>query len=219
MRTDRPSDTWRLDVVEDLEFPGWFQLPTDLDDAGRAAWTDACAAEVHTLLASDDPEVEVVGDDDVRRLLAAALELRATSPSLAIFQVWPVSLPATVQCHVNILASADLPDWSTVGDAVVLFPIEAEHIGPGLQLAVRRTVVDEGETVELMSLHYVFDDGDATLMLSLEESLPPLIGAALPGLVGLKDTLRMVREDGTPFVSRAPEGVEPADIWPMADPR
>lgn len=214
MRTPATDpEPWQLDVVDDPAVPGWYLVPPDLDAQLQREWTDACVEDLRVLLSSEDPDDEPVAEHDVRALLAAALDLRASSPSVAIFQVWPVRLAATVQCHVTILASADLPNWSEV-EGVSLFPVEGEHLGPGLQCAVRREDPDDGE---LLSLHYVFDDGDSALLLSLDESLAPLIGAALPGFVMLKDVLRMTRADGRQFAAVAPTGVAIDEEWALED--
>ncbi len=200
----KSPDEWALDLVDDdLEVPGWLFVPQGMAKEEREQWTAEALAEMSGTIGWDGQPID---DADAREVLTAALEQRATSDSLAILQVWPPLGHVAAMCHIDILPSSGMPDW-TETDAV-LHPIEAPHIGPGLQCSTLRTVQVDDLHLELSSVHFIFDDGDVTLMFSLSEAVAPLISVALPALVLLMHNIRMIRSsDGAVFESVLPRGV------------
>lgn len=203
-------DGWTLDLVEDIDLPGWIFLPEGLSPREQEQWL----AEATTLLwgiigpslRADDEMNEAM----VRSVFRQGLDARFASGSYAMYQVWPRAVPAAVMCHVNVVASQDLPDWRTLDG--VLHLADARYLGSGLQYSTRRRV--EGvDNVDLVSANFIFDDGDVALMLTLEESLPPLITPALVGLTILKDALKLTRADGSAFTAVAPAAVVKDESW------
>ncbi|UFU07089.1 hypothetical protein [Ruania halotolerans] len=208
---------WTVDVVDDLQIPGWFYVPAGMSATEESAWLAACLDELPTAIGTAGLDGAELGPEDVLPILREALEVRSTSPSHGIFQVWPTRAPAAVTCHITILARADAPRWTEL-DAVV-HAIEAPHIGPGLQCSIRGTVDRDGVSIETASVHLVFDDGETTLMLSINESVAALVALALPGLVALMESIRLVGPEGASFRSRAPSGIVEDPPWQIEEDR
>lgn len=209
------TGTWELCLADDaLELPGWLFLPVGLSSDDREQWL---ADVLPDIVGTPGWDGEPVTEPFARELLTLALDRRAASDSLAMFQVWPAVGYDTVMCHVDILASDGLPDWSHT-DAVV-HNVVAPHIGPGIQCSTRRIVsVDEEMEVELTSLHFIFDNGEVTLLLSLDEAPAPMISLATPAFVLLMSNLGMLWSgDGTTFEAIAPTGVVDGGAWPFEE--
>lgn len=216
MVTNMPSrDEWALDLVDDdLELPGWLFVPQGMGMDDQERWvSDALADIVGTPGWDERP----VSEEDARELLASAIAQRAASDSLAMLQVWPALGPEAAMCHIDILPSDGLPDWAAT-DAVV-HPVESPHIGPGLQCSTLRTVqIDDDVHLDVSGVHFIFDNGDVTLMFSLDETVALLTSIAMPAFVLLMRNIRMVRgSDGAVFESVPPRGVVVEPEWPIEE--
>lgn len=208
----RTDDEWELDVTEDVEVPGWFFVPAAMDEAQARQWLAEGVAALGPVIGVPGWDEQPTTEAQVREVLQQAIDARAESDALALFQVWPVVGAAAVMCRVAVVRSDTLPGPDDT-DAVAR-PIGAPHVGPGVQYSTSRTLGSGADQVVLSSLHLVFDDGDVALALSLEESVAPLIAHATPGLAILKDVIRMRRvRDGAPFVSVAPQGLTVDESW------
>ena len=139
---------------------------------------------------------------------------RAEAESAAMLQVWPPLAGHTAMCHVNLLPSEGMPSWTEMEDAVVQ-PTDSPHLGPGLEVITsRKLTLDDGEVVDLTGVHFVFDDGELTVMVSLDETLTTLISIALPALVALIHNLRVVNAaEDTVFEAVAPAGLLVEGPW------
>lgn len=204
------NEEWTLTVGP--VHPGWFIVPTDMGAQERTTWM---AETFGSIRASWGDAWEDEHEKQVLRLLEEGLRVRAESPSTMIFQVWPILGPLALSCHVNVLSSDGLPDWSDLG--AVVHSAEAPGIGPGLQCSVRRTLHEGDERIDLMSVHFIFDDGTTTLMLSLDETIAVALARALPGLTGVLESVRMERSDGTTFISIPPDGILEDAPWQLED--
>lgn len=207
---------WRLDVSDDIEIPGWFYVPSGLEASEAAGWVEDCMGTLPAVIGDKDFDGNPINPEEVRAALRSVLDLRASAESVAMFQVWPVRGPAAVTCHVNIVASSALPNWSQLNDAY-MHRIEAPHVGPGMHCATRRTITVAEEQVDLASVHKIFDNGDVTLILSIQESIAALVSCALPGLLSLQEVIRMERADGRPFESVPLMGVLEDGAWPFEE--
>lgn len=204
--------TWALDVVdEDLELPGWVLVPAGLSGAERERWLDDLAAEI---TGTPGWTGEPVTAADARETAETGLALREASDALAMFQVLPAVGGETVNCYVNILDSAGLMDWDQLG---LVQPADSPHLGPGLQCSTHRTIEAEGHFIEVTSVHFAFDNGDVTLLFSLDENLAPMISSAMLGFVALVQNVRMESADGRPFASVPPPGLLVEDAWPSEE--
>ncbi len=212
------DNAWTLGLVdEDFELPGWLFLPEGLEADEQRQWVSTALGELAGTTGLDARPLDVTG---ARELLESARAERAASDSHAMFQVWPSFRGETVTCHLNILASGGLPEWTEPSDDAVVHPADATHIGPGLQCTTRRVVeLQDGRQVELTGVHFLFDNGDVTLLLSLDEAATPLIARALPAFVMLTQNLRMERKaDGAPFEAVPPQGLVADGPWPFEEP-
>ncbi len=200
------EDEWTLDLVDqDLELPGWRFLPADLDAADREQWLTESVADLEGSPGWDE---EVVTAEGARELLLDALDQRTASESLAMLQVWPPLAGQTAMCHINILPSEAMPSWTDLDDAVVQ-PTDSPHLGHGVEVITNRKVTLEGvDDVDVTGVHFIFDNGEITVMVSLDETLTALISITLPALVALMHNLRVVNQaDGTTFQAVAPQGL------------
>lgn len=209
------QDEWTVDLAdENFELPGWLYVPAGLEAEIERVWVDQTAAELVELLADGSPLPST--PDEVREGLRLALAERKDSDSLALFQIWPALGSVAATCHINIFRTADLPPW-TDGTADV-HAVTAPHIGPGLQLTTQDVAGDGDEAIDLVGVHYIFDGGEVTLMLSLHETLAPLVAFALPGFQLLMENIRMTRAvDGAPFRSIAPPLPADEEPWPFEE--
>lgn len=208
---------WSLELADDVDLPGWIFLPEDLDQSGRELWLTEASDVLSDAIGASYSENPKTVETDVRSMLEIGLEARADSASYLMYQVWPLLAPATVICHVNVVASEDLPDWKSL-DGVV-HSADARYVGPGLQFSTRREIDTPDGRVELNSVHLAYDAGDVALLLTLEESLAPLVSRALVGFTLLKDALQLRKEDGTLFASIAPAELVADEQWPTEDAR
>ena len=94
-------------------------------------------------------------------------------------------------------------------------PTDAPHLGPGLEVITSHSLtLDDGEVVELTGVHFVFDDGELTVVVSLDQTLTTLISIALPALVALVHNLRVVNaSEDTVFQAVAPSGLLVEGPW------
>jgi hypothetical protein len=211
-----PDDQWTLELVEDdIDLSGWLFLPQGMTPDERDVWIATAASEV---VGNDDMEGAPITAEGARDVLEAGLAERAAVSSQAMFQIWPSLWGVVAMCHINIVQSRELPAWEEVEDAV-LHRTEAEHLGPGLQCTTRRAIeVEKDLHVELIGVHVVFDDGEVAVVLSLSESVSPLITRALPTFVRVMENLRLVRtSDGTSFASIPPEGLTAETPFPFEE--
>lgn len=205
-------EQWTLDLVDDdLDLPGWLFLPPDLDAVGRQQWMEACVSDLEGTPLWDEG---VVTTELATRLLGEAMEQREEAASVAMLQVWPPLANHTAMCHVNLFPSEGLPSWTEMEDAVVQ-PTDSPHLGPGLEVITSRNLtLEDGEVVDLTGVHFVFDDGELTVMVSLDETLTTLIAIALPALVALIHNLRVVNtSEDTVFEAVAPAGLLVEGPW------
>lgn len=210
------TDDWVLDIVEDMEIPGWIYVPDQMTPDQREGWIAGSAHSVAEIVGDKGFDGEDITFADVRPLMEAALEMRDEADSVAMFQVWPARGPASVVCYVTVLPSSGLPDWFEISD--VVHSVEAAQIGPGLQCMTRREVIaEDGTPLEVSSVHLVFDNGDVTMMLSIDEAIAELVTLALPGLLILKEIIAMQSSDGVPFRSLPPSGITEDAPWRLED--
>ena len=205
---------WAVELVDDLDVPGWLPVPEGLTPAECERWVDETSSMLDELVGTPRWDGEATTIEDIRGLLQMALDERETSEAYAMFQVWPVMSAAAVMCHLHVVESESGPDMSQ-WDGVV-HAAEADHIGPGAQLSSRKELNFEGGSVIIESVNFAFSDGEALLLLGVDECIPQLTTSVVRGLVALKDVLRMVREDGRVFQSVPLPGVPVDESWPIA---
>lgn len=191
---------WVVQFTEDIDIPGWFFIPEGVGTDEQNQWVAENAHELRSLVGTNRWDGEPATETDIEDILRLAFDERASTDSDALFQVWPVPFPATVLCHLNLVASSTLPSWRDVGG--IVHPLSSPHLGDGVQVSTRG--IEDG--VEVSSVHLVFSNGDVALMLSVEEAPALLVARVLPELMFLSEALRLERPDGTPFVGTLPTG-------------
>lgn len=206
---------WELEFADQLDLPGWLLLPDGLDAADQETWVAEGTRLLSPIIGTDRGDGVETTEADVREVLVGGLVKRRNSDSYLIYQVWPVAGPFAVYCHVNVVDSEALPDWQAIDGTV--HPAEGRHVGPGLQWATHQRVEHEGDNVDLTSVHFVFDDGDVALQLSLEESVAQLIAKTVFAFTTLKDAVRLKRADGSTFTAATPTGIGTDESWPAEE--
>lgn len=192
---------WSLGFGEDVDLPGWLFLPEGLSSDEQDLWLDSATELLWDVIGSGSATDARGTEAMIRSVLADGLAARSTSASYAMYLVWPVLAPAAVMCHIDFAATDDLPNWKNL-DGVV-HAADARYLGPGLQYSTRRQVDGPGGPIDLSSVHFVFDDGQVALMLTLEESISTLISHAVVGFTRMKDALQVVKSDGAAFTATA----------------
>ncbi|MGY0538415.1 hypothetical protein ACW14X_12930 [Nocardioides sp. YJ-D4] len=206
---------WSLGFGEDVDLPGWLFLPEGLTSSEQDLWLESATELLWSVIGSGPDPAARGTEEMVRSMLADGLAARSASPSYAMYMVWPVLAPAAVMCHIDFTASDDLPDWKEL-DGVV-HAADARYLGPGVQYSTRRQIEAGGGLLDLSSVHFVFDDGEVALMLTLEESISTLVSHAAVGFTRMKDALQVLKGDGTAFVSKVvPEYVRD-EQWVLSD--
>ncbi|GGR60122.1 hypothetical protein J2S40_004363 [Nocardioides luteus] len=204
------DNVWALDLVEEVEVPGWLFIPSDLGPDERREWIAAAAGE---LIGESGWDGQPMGQAEVHETLLSALAERDATDSIAVFQVWPPLNGDAATCHIGVYPTAEMPDWLD-SDAVV-HRFEAPHIGSGIQCSTKRALPnDGGPDVELSGVHFIFRNETSTLVVSLAEAFEPLTVYALRGVLALLHSLRLVRPDTEEaFQSVAFEGVLEDGPW------
>ncbi|MFE6645500.1 hypothetical protein ACFVJS_02975 [Nocardioides sp. NPDC057772] len=206
---------WTVELVEDLDVPGWIPVPEGLSHREREQWIDGTSKRLEYLVGTPRWDGEKSTSTDIRDLLQMALDERERSDAYALFQVWPVMSAAAVTCHLYLVENESSPDiakWDGV-----LHAAHAENIGPGVQLSARNEWLFDGGSVLLESVNYMFTDGEVSLLLGVDECIPQLATSVVRGLSTLKDLLRVVREDGRVFESVLPPSAPVDESWPIED--
>lgn len=211
MSTDvaQTAEGWSLDMVEDVDLPGWVLLPYGAAEDLRGPWATEVAAAVRTL--PPLPELSS-SEEDISALLRAGLEIRDESSSALLYLVFPAAAAVATLCSVDFIRTSDLPQLaSTDGRS---FPAEARHIGPGLQWSTRRTIADDdGTEVEISSVHLVFCDEEHGIMISLGEAASLTVSQTLTGMAVLKNAIEVTRPDGTTLRSTASSVLLEESVW------
>jgi hypothetical protein len=215
--TDQENATvdWQLELAGEVDMADWLWVPPDLTGAERSTWLEGAEATVSDLVRAPDGPPPDRGP--IRRMLEASLEIRETSPSALIFLVCPLLAPVGTLCHVMLLPSSGDEPWPEEEGAVVQ-AISGAQLGEGVQLSTTRTVEEDGASLELASVHLVFDDGTTALVLSLQEGPAPLVAAAMPGLALLNDTISLVRGEER-FRAPAPSWLPVQETWDTEEAR
>lgn len=208
---------WTVELVDDLDVPGWIPVPEGLTPPEREQWIASTSESLGHLVGTPRWDGETSTSADIRGLLQMSLDERERSDAYALFQVWPVMSAAAVTCHLYVVESESLPDI-TKWDGI-LHAANAEHIGPGVQLSARNELLFDGGTVVLESVNFWFTDGEVSLLLGVDECIPQLAASVVRGLSIFKDLLRVVREDGKVFESALPPGAPIDEPWPIEEIR
>ncbi|MEI7056061.1 hypothetical protein WBG06_09630 [Nocardioides sp. CCNWLW239] len=215
---ERTSDLgdWSVQAIRDFDEPGWFHIPSQMTGVEREAWVEMAMAQVKRYVGVPRWDGSPTTEAMLREILEYGVEDEPALPSIATFQVWPLPGPAVLTCRVCLMDSSSVPDFTSVEGAVV-HPVESPELGAGVQVTIKRTVEESAGWTSLFGVDLIFMDGDAALVLSLEQSLPALISGALPGLGVLKDSFRIIRPDGQKFGGITPENVLNEKPWELAN--
>lgn len=206
---------WTVELVDDLEAPGWIPLPEGMTPPERDQWVAETSGMLEELVGTPRWDGEKTTITDIRDLLQMALDERDESDAYALFQVWPVMSAAAATCHLYVVESDSAPDLTTWEGTI--HAAHAEHIGPGVQLSARKELDFDGGSVVVDSVNFVFSDGEVLLLLGVDECIPQLAAQVVGGLTSLKDLLRLVREDGKVFESVLVPGAPADESWPVPD--
>lgn len=189
--------TWQLDLAEDIDLPGWVWLPQDLEPDLRGAWVAEVAPVVLDLIGAHRPDGTVTTEAMVRDLLEVGLDARSDSASYMMYMTFPVRAPVAVMCHVNLAEATELPDWDDLDGRMQ--PVDARHIGPGVQISTEFTAETDHGPAQLASVAWLFADDEAALIVNLEPALPELVAHAMVGAGMLMNALSVTRPDGREF--------------------
>ena len=212
--TVKSADDLYVELVGDVDIPGWVFIPEDLSLAEQELWLTEVTTALCDYIRAAEPQQSGALESEVRSVLEAGLVARARSDSYLMYQVWPVAAPAATMCHVNLAASEDIP-WSQMEGT--FHEAHAQYVGPGTQFSRHDVIESEYGSLEVVAVHFIFDDGDTALMMHLEESLSSLISPSLVRFAVFKDSVRVVRGDGRYFASRPRPGVVADEVWPDED--
>lgn len=204
------DSVWALDLVEDIEVPGWLFVPGDLGVQQQSEWISTVLSE---LVGKEGWSGEPIERDEALDVLMSALAEREQADSIAMFQIWPPLGGEAATCQIGVFPTAEMPDW--IDSDAVVHRFDAPHIGPGIQCSTKRVAsIEDGPEIELSGVHFVFKNEEITLVVSLVDSVELLTVNALRGALALLGQLRLIRSsDGRAFESVAFEGVLEESPW------
>jgi len=209
------TDPWAITVAEDFDADGWLYIPREMSEEERREWVTAALERLRPMIGVERWDGSATTSSHLRELLESGIEREVDMESLATFQVWPIPGPAALLCRVTVVPSRIVRGVLGNPPVGVVHPVDATHIGPGVQFSTRTPVELEEGVVDLYSVDLIFDDGTAAVVISLEQSMAALITHAFPGLGVLKDVVQIDRPDGSRFTSTQPTVVPDVQPWEM----
>lgn len=202
------TDMWRISAS--TAAPGWLGMPgPGGDDAG---WVAERSEGLRRAFGDRwTPEL----DRAVPVLLEAGLSRRDPDDLLA-WQVWPGALPVFAVVRARVVDSAAIPDWRESGAAVQ--PFRSAALGDGVQVSATASIDDVQPGAAAGFVLYAFDDGAATVVVSVEPTLAEVLALCMPGLRDLVDGIEVHRPDGSAFRgSPHPAFVADEAGWPLEE--
>ena len=201
--------TWRMSASTIA--PGWLGMPALDGDDDAQDWVAARTDGLRTAFGGRwTPELEQV----VPALLTAGLDRRSADDLLS-WQVWPGAMPVFATVHARIVASAAIPDWRSSGASVA--PFESATLGPGGQVSGTASLDDVRPGTTAAFVIHAFDDGESTVVVSVEPTLAEVLALSMTGLAGLIDRIEVERPDGSAFRSTPPAVFVADGGWPIEE--
>lgn len=212
--SEAEAASWQLDLVEDIDLPGWVWLPEDMEPDQRTGWVEEVVPAVVELIGDGQTGSGPSISADVRAVLESGLDARDESPSYMMYMVFPVHAPAAVMCHVNLVQTRDLPGWDDFAGR--MHTVEGRNLGPGVQITTELTADTDQGPVEVATVVYVFADEEAGIVITFEPSLPELIAQAMIGAGIFINALSVTRPDGSAFQAAPTTApIVAGDEWPF----
>lgn len=196
------DDEWSVTVMPG--HPGWIDVPVGLTGGHLDAWVDDAMGRLRQEWASQWHDESAA---EVRQLLVSAAVARAPAAVLDLLY-WPFPRPFVVRMSVLLGRSTPLSAWRDAGFEVDAF--DSAKIGPGVRCIAMGETRDEARH-PLITVHFVFDDGERTLQLTVEPVLLELYAQVWPALLSVVCSVEVDREDGRPFVPRPVSGYTLSD--------
>lgn len=192
--------------------PGWLMVPDDVDAARAEGWPARVAEQLKELWGEQGQEH---ASADVERMLEGSLDVRDDDDF--VFEVWPFTGPIRARVRVRIVAGIDLPDWREIGYDIM--PYESQTMGQGYIATDSADVQVDDEQVTMFRSAVVFDDGELTVVISVEPAPQFMYMKTLVGLQGLADSLAIAFSDGSTFRAVSPTAFvhDPEAEWPGDD--
>lgn len=207
----RSSDQGRW-VLSDCDEPdSWLPVPRDVDAPAANSW-------VRRVLEMLRETWGTGWDEQYRDPLGVALStaVRTRTPEGgALYLTWPLTMPIFVAIELNVVDSADLPDWPAEDYEVI--PYVASGLGPGVHCTLETYGEWAGKPSDLVQSFFVFDDGVSSVIVSTDQvpvALASLINADLQRFV---QSVVMTRPDRLSFRAVDPELAKVAseDRWEL----
>lgn len=204
----RPAGAWR--VVTSTDAPGWLEMPDTGDASADEAWLAEREAGARRAFGDRWTERH---DELVPVLLRAGLDRREPGDLIA-WQVWPLALPlsATVQVRVVPSGAADL---LAQGEGSTVQPYSSPGLGEGVQVHAT-TRHDAAPELLVATTAFVFDDGDAAVVITVAPTPLELLAFASPGVRDIVDRMALTRPDGTGFRGIGSDRFIDAEAWSAA---
>lgn len=196
--------TWRAAVRPTS--PGWIRVPSGLDGQHTESWAEETLADLHRQWGD---QWRPQDDQESLHLLRRAAQDRGRDKVLDLLY-WPFARPVLVRTNVRIHPSIPLTSWLEEGFEIDGFDHAA--MGPAVRCIAQADTEVLGEQKQLITAHFVFDDGDLQVQVEVEPTFIELYSHVSFEVVNLVAGLDVRRGDGEPFVPRPAAGYTQAPI-------
>src|SRR5690625_2002348 len=207
---DPPAHWWQISEIEEPD--SWLPVPRGLSEEDQIDWV----AEVILRLKS---EWGPAWDDEFAPSLASVLSAVSTDRSEddgPAYLCWPVAFPVCTVITVDVVDSAEVPDWEADGYDVRYY--ETENLGPGILCTREREGRVAGQAAEIVATSFVFDDGRSSVLIAIDD-VPVNIATLLnPDAQHFVASVALTRPDGLSFRAVPSRAVltDAGDRWEFA---
>lgn len=205
------SPGWLIDWIDEPD--SWLPVPRGMNDAAIGEWG-------RQVLASLESGWGDAWDDEFSYPLALMLDGIARTRDLdhgPMYLCWPLPFPVCMTITLNVMDSADAPDWGALGYEMVHY--EASGLGPGIHCVLEQLGEVAGRPTGMVSAAFVFDDGVFSVVVATD-TVPPRVAALVnPDLQQFIQSLVLTRPDRSSFHGVASRRLLPSDedVWEFED--
>lgn len=195
---------WRASVHPSS--PGWLEVPRGLNDGDADQWVEESLIALQSQWGGQwRPE-----DDQPSRQLLRNAALDRTDDKVLDLVYWPFARPVFVRVTVGLHPAIPLSSW--LDEGFELDGFDNAELGPAVRCISEADTEVSGKTKRIITVHFVFDDGDRQVQVVVEPTFIELYSQVAFEVVDLVGGLQVTRGDGHPFTPRPAPGYTLAEV-------